>query len=108
MYAILLVVAMSVMGVLGDFFVKLAGHGPSYVDYRWLAAGAGVYALSTLGWFFAMKSVKLSILGVVYALTTALLLAALGVFYFDERLHAQEVLGVSLAVVAILLLHRVL
>jgi len=80
--------------VAGDFFVKLAGraeiHGSAVVNL-----GAAIYALTAIGWFYAMKFVKLSSLGVIYAVATVLFVVLLGVFYFHEKLNVYEIVALS-------------
>jgi drug/metabolite transporter (DMT)-like permease len=53
-----------------------------------------------------MRYVKLSVLGVLYAVTCAVLLVFLGVAQFHERLVWQEVMGVAFALVSLVLLSR--
>jgi drug/metabolite transporter (DMT)-like permease len=53
-----------------------------------------------------MKHIKLSSLGVIYSLTTVLLLVAIGVFYFHEKLNIYEIIGIVAAIVSVILLSR--
>ncbi len=106
MLPILGVAALAIIGVIGDFFIKLSGHGPKFMEVKWFILGFILYASTAIGWFWVMKYIKLSSLGIVYALTTMLCLVAVGVFYFHERLNAYEILGILMAVVSILLLSR--
>lgn len=109
MLPILGIIFLSILTVLGDFFIKLgADSGKSVFQSKWFFAGALLYALSAFGWFYVMKYVKLSSLGVLYSITTALLLVAVGVFYFKESLNLYEVLGVVVALGSIFLLARFL
>jgi multidrug transporter EmrE-like cation transporter len=48
----------------------------------------------------------MSTIGVIYSLSTVLLLAALGVILFNESLNRYEVTGIFFAVASILLLSR--
>ena len=64
-------VLLALVGVVGDFFVKLAGKEESF-DLKWLVLGALIYATTAIGWFFVMKHMKLVSLGVIYALSTIL------------------------------------
>ncbi len=105
-FYIFIVVLMSVFGVLGDYFIKLSGHSQKYILVKWFILGLSVYSLSAFGWFFVMKHIKLSTLGVYYALTTVILLVAVGVFVFKETLNASEIIGVLLAVASLILLAR--
>ncbi len=100
------IILLSLAGVIGDFFIKLAGNGSKYMEAKWFVLGALVYAATAFGWFYVMKHIKLSSLGVIYSLSTVLLLVALGVFYFHEKLNVYEILGISAAIVSIILLSR--
>lgn len=106
MRAILVVALLALVGVIGDFYIKLSGIGPKYIDTKWFVLGFIIYASTAFGWFYAMKQIKLSSLGVIYALTTALLLVVLGIFYFDEKLNAYELVGIATAIISLILLSR--
>ncbi len=106
MFNLLLVVFLSALGAFGDYLIALAGKGEKYVDFKLLIAGAITYVLLSLGWFFAMKNMKLSDLGVIYSTTTLLLLVFIGVVFFKEKLMWTEVLGVALAIASIFLVSR--
>ena len=73
---------------------------------RWFVAGCIMYVLSTFGWVYALRHIKLASIGVIYSLSIVILLAALGVFVFGETLNRREVVGFGFAVVAIVLLGR--
>lgn len=103
---ILFVIFLATVGVVGDFFIKLSGNGAKFMDVKLFVIGMLVYSSTAIGWFYAMKHVKLSYIGVLYSLTTVLLLVGIGVFYFHERMTAYEILGTVLAVFSIILLSR--
>jgi drug/metabolite transporter (DMT)-like permease len=105
MKSILLIILVTSVGVLGDFFIKLAGVDKA-THWRWLALGTVLYAATAIGWFRVMKHVSLSALGAIYALTTVLLLVAIGVAYFHERLNTYEVVGIVMAILSVVLLSR--
>jgi drug/metabolite transporter (DMT)-like permease len=92
--------------VAGDYFIKLASLASRPVLNRWFVAGCIMYVLSTFGWVYALRHIKLASIGVIYSLSIVILLAALGVFVFGETLNRREILGFGFAVVAIVLLGR--
>ena len=106
MNPILVVVFLAIVGVIGDFFIKLSGHGPKFMDVKWFIVGSLVYISTIAGWFYVMKHIKLSSLGVIYSLTTILFLVVIGVFYFHEKLNIYEIVGIITAIVSIILLTR--
>jgi len=104
-YAILLTIALSLVGVLGDFFINLSGEGKK-MDIRWFVIGFLIYASTAFGWYFAMRHARLSTLGVFYAVTTVLGLTLMSVLYFRESLTVAEGIGIFVAIVALVLLGR--
>jgi len=104
MKSFLIVVALAMLGVVGDFFIKLAGNNATKVDFKFLTIGSIIYFASAFGWLFAMRHLKLATLGTIYALATSLLLVVLGVGVFREQLRLQEIVGVVLAATSLALL----
>jgi drug/metabolite transporter (DMT)-like permease len=94
------------VGVAGDFFIKLAGAGKKYIELRWFFVGFCIYAATAFGWFFVMKHLKLSTLGVVYAISTVLFITAVGVFYYKESLSAYEMIGIVLGITSLVLMAK--
>lgn len=94
------------MGILGDSFLKVAGAGSKFVDWRFFALGFVLYALTAFGWFFALKHMKLATVSVYYSVFIILLSVAVGILYFKERLSVHEFLGIGLALVSLVLLSR--
>lgn len=103
---ILIVLALSAAGVFGDFLIKLASENTKPFLTKWFVLGAVVYAITAFGWTVAFKHLKVGTLGAFYALFTVLLLVALGVFYFNEKLNHYELTGIVLAIISIILLSR--
>ena len=106
MNPVIIVILLSLVGVIGDFFIKLAGNEQKSLGTAWFILGLLTYASTAFGWFYVMKHIKLSSLGVIYALATSLLLIIIGVFYFHEKLNMQEVIGMTMAIISIILLSR--
>ena len=104
--AVLVVALLSLMGVVGDFFLKLASEQEQAIWNRWFPLGAVIYACTAFGWVVAMRHMKLATIGVVYSLCMILLLAALGTIVFKERLNAAEAAGIAMAVGSLVLLSR--
>lgn len=93
----------AIIGVtlVGDYLIKLASQrqgGPTSFTF---AAGALLYALPAVGWFYLMRSHSLAAIGVYYSSATILILAGLGFFVFDEGFGLRELIGVSLAIAAV-------
>ncbi|MEI8206681.1 MAG: hypothetical protein WCG03_07375 [Kiritimatiellales bacterium] len=103
---ILAIIGIAVVTVAGDYFIKLASLANRPVQNKWFVAGCIIYVLSTFGWVFVLRHIKLASIGVIYSLSIVVLLAALGVFVFGENLNRFEIAGFGFAVIAIVLLGR--
>jgi len=105
--ASLIIIGLSLVGVLGDYFIKLSGNSEiKYVDLKLFIIGFVVYASTAIGWFFVMKHIKLSTLGVIYGGTTVVALTIVGVLFFKEHLNIYEIIGIIAGVSSIILLSR--
>ena len=104
--AVLVTVAFSVVGVVGDYFLKLASAQPNALRSGWFAVGFAVYASTAFGWVFVMRHLKLATIGVVYSVSMVLLLTAIGVVAFREPIGATEAAGIAMALGALVLLAR--
>jgi small multidrug resistance pump len=104
--AVLVTIAFSVIGVLGDYFLKLASAREQPLRTGWFYLGFALYASTAFGWVFVMKHLKLATISVLYSVSLVLLLTAIGVVLFRESLNYFEVIGIVLAVVSLVLLMR--
>jgi small multidrug resistance pump len=104
--AILVTIGFSMVGVLGDYFLKLASSQEKPLLSRWFYLGFAVYASTAFGWVFVMRYLKLGTIGVVYSVSMILLLTAIGAIGFRETLNGYEVLGLILAIASLVLLLR--
>ena len=101
------VIAASTVTVAGDYFIKLSGNSPDrFMDVKNFILGIFFYVVTGFGWFFIMKYIKLSSVGIIYGVTTAILLAIIGVVFFKENLNTYEIIGISLGIFALILLSR--
>ena len=104
--AIIVTVAFSVVGVVGDYFLKLASGHEQVLRTRWFYLGFALYASTAFGWVFVMRHLKLATISVVYSVSMVLLLTAVGVVLFGESLNRYELAGIVLAVASLVLLMR--
>ena len=104
--AVLVTIAFSVIGVLGDYFLKLASAREQTLRSTSFYLGFALYASTAFGWVFVMKHLKLATISVLYSVSLVLLLTAMGVVLFRESLNYLEVIGIVLAVVSLVLLMR--
>jgi drug/metabolite transporter (DMT)-like permease len=104
--AVLVTVAFSVVGVVGDYFLKLASEREQPLGSGWFYLGFALYASTAFGWVFVMRHLKLGTISVLYSVSMILLLTAVGVVMFRESLNWFELAGIGLAVAALVLLMR--
>jgi small multidrug resistance pump len=104
--AIFVTIGFSLVGVLGDYLLKLASARKDPLRSGWFYVGFAVYASTAFGWVFVMRHLKLATIGVVYSVSMILLLTAIGVVAFRETLNAPEIVGLVMAVASLILLIR--
>jgi small multidrug resistance pump len=104
--AILVTVGFSIIGVAGDYLLKLASDQENPLRSKWFYLGFAVYASTAFGWVFVMRYLKLGTIGVVYSISMILLLTGIGVVVFREPLNGYEILGLILAFASLILLIR--
>jgi multidrug transporter EmrE-like cation transporter len=104
--AILVTLAFSVIGVVGDYFLKLASGQTHSLRSLWFYIGFALYASTAFGWVFVMKHLKLATISAVYSVSMVLLLTAIGVVSFRETLTAWEIAGLLMAIGSLVLLMR--
>lgn len=106
--AIVVTVALSIMAVIADYFLKRAtGFADPYKTW-WFVIGLIIYSATAFGTVFVFQHIKLAIAGVVYSVSFVLFLTALGVLFFNETLKAQEALGIVMAATSLVMLGRFL
>jgi small multidrug resistance pump len=104
--AILVAATMSAVGILGDYFLKRASEAQQPLGTRAFVIGFVLYASTAVAWTFVMRHLTLATIGVIYAMCMILLLALMGVVVFNEPLHRSEIVGIVLALAALVLLAR--
>ena len=104
--AVLVTAGFSALGVLGDYFLKLASGLKAPLRSGVFLVGFLVYSSTAFGWVFVMRHLKLATVSVVYSMSMILLLTGLGVFVFREPLSLREGFGLVLAIASLVLLVR--
>ena len=99
-----ILLAVTIATLVGDYFIKTAGQRPGGLLSREFVAGMILYSLPAIGWFFLMRSHSLAVIGVLYSVSTLILLATLGAFVFKEAFGLREAIGVSLALLSVVIM----
>lgn len=104
--AVLVTIGFSIIGVVGDCFLKLASSRDQPLKSGWFYLGFAFYASTAFGWVFVMRHLKLATIGVLYSVSMILLLTTIGVASFKEPLSTYEITGIVLAIASLVLLMR--
>jgi small multidrug resistance pump len=104
--AILLTAALSLLAVIGDYFLKRASDADAPFRTTAFLTGFVIYASTAFGTVFVFRHLKLATSGGIYAVCFVLMLTALGIVGFRETLRPSEILGLGMAVGALVLLTR--
>jgi len=102
----LIILFLTGVGVFADSLLKTSGQGEKFIEWRWFWPGLIIYASTAFGWFYVMKHIKLSTLGVFYAVSTVILLTLVSVVFFKENLNMMEGIGIIMAITSLILLSR--
>ena len=104
---IALAIGLSILGVTADTLLKAASQQPQPFLNPWFILGCLTTLSFAVGWVFLMQVMKLGTAGVLYAVSSSLLLVVVGYLVFGERLSSAEVTGVAMAIGAVFLLGRI-
>ena len=104
--AVVVTLVFSAVGVLGDYFLKLASRDKAPLQTPWFYVGFVLYAATAFGWVYVMKYLKLGTISVLYSVSMVVLLTAIGAIVFRETLSYYDMAGLVLAVAALILLVR--
>lgn len=104
--AVVVTMIFSIVGVTGDYFLKLASNYNNPIRSGWFYIGFALYASTAFGWVFVMKHLKLATISVLYSVSIIILLTAVGFVFFKEVLNPYEIAGLVLAVASLVLLAR--
>ena len=103
---ILAMAGIVIVTIIGDWALKMASLREGFSGGWHITLGMAMYMLSGFGFVVAMRHMSLASVGVWYAVLTILMMTALGVFVFGERLSAREIIGVGFALISLSLMTR--
>lgn len=103
---ILVTLAFSLIGVAGDYFLKLASQTENSFRSPWFYVGFTLYASTAFGWLYVLKHLKLATISLVYSVSMVVMLTAVGVVFFKETLSTYEIIGMVMAIGSLVLLSR--
>ena len=103
---LIITIAFSILGVVGDYFLKLASEHTNPLKNGTFYVGFVVYASTAFGWVYVMRHLKLATIGAVYSVSMILLLTSIGAVVFRQPLSAYEIVGLAMAICSLFLLMR--
>lgn len=98
----------AIVVILGDYYIKRAADDALSLTSNLFLAGSALYLVSAGMWYFAMRHITLAQAGVAYSMLTLVALCVIGAVVFGEELRMREYVGIGFAVLAMLLMTRVL
>jgi small multidrug resistance pump len=104
--AVIVTAGLSLLAVIGDYFLKRASAAETPFRTRMFLIGFVIYASTAFGTVFVFRHLKLATSGVVYSVCLVLMLTLLGIVGFRETLKPGEMLGIAMAIGALVLLTR--
>lgn len=104
--AILITAGLSLLAVIGDYFLKRASSAEAPFKTAAFITGFVIYSSTAFGTVYVFRHLKLATSGGIYAVCLVVMLTLLGVVEFRETLRPPEILGLCMAVCALVLLTR--
>ncbi|MFT3690681.1 hypothetical protein [Paenirhodobacter sp.] len=96
-----ILIAIIALTAAGDFAIKHAsGRADPFTSWQFLS-GIILYGLPAIGWLLLMREYSLAQIGVIYSSATILILTALGVFMFGEKVNPKQLAGIAAAIASI-------
>lgn len=105
-FPLVVTIAFSIVGVVGDYLLKLASEQRNPLRSGTFYLGFIVYASTAFGWVYVMRHLKLATIGAVYSVSMIVLLTGIGVVAFRQPLNVYEVVGLGMAMGSLILLMR--
>ena len=98
---------MALIIIIADTLLKVAADAGRPALSGIVVGATVLYAVSAVIWLVVMRHMTLTQAGVIYSVVSLLALAAIGVFWFGEKLHMREITGIGFAIAAMVLMVRV-
>lgn len=93
-------ILLALLTVSGDYFVIMSIKKPEMMAVL-LFGGVFLYGITAFGWRYMFQNTSIAAAAVLYSSLTTILMVLLGVLVFKEVLSVRTVLGVGLAIAAV-------
>ncbi len=104
MKSLLILGAIVLLTILGDYALKYASLKMSPFASTWFAGGAFLYGMTAIGWVALMRSHDLAQIAVLYSAATIVALTLVGIVSFGEMLSGKQVVGLLAALLSVVLM----
>ena len=98
----------AVVIIVADILLKIAADRGHPLHHYMVVIGCLLYFFSAIMWYRSMQHVGLAQAGIAYSMFSLLILAAIGHFWFGEQLVVRELGGIGCALLAMVLMVRVI
>jgi drug/metabolite transporter (DMT)-like permease len=102
----LISIAMIIITILGDYFIKKASVLQHFTGWKLLVLGGILYGLSALGWFYVYRSTKFFTVGAIHSFGIIVMTILLSVLIFKEKISGSEIFGLILGIISLAILLR--
>lgn len=96
--------AIVVLTILGDYALKYASLKVTPFANSWFIGGAGLYAMTAVGWVALMRNHDLAQIAVFYSAATIIALTLVGIVSFGEILSGKQIVGLLAALLSVVLM----
>jgi drug/metabolite transporter (DMT)-like permease len=104
MHSYVLLAFVVVLTVVADYALKNASLQTSPFVSGWFASGAMLYGATAIGWIALMRTHDLAQIAVLYSAATIIALTLLGIVSFGETLSKKQIIGLSAALLSVVLM----
>lgn len=100
----LISIAMVLMAIIGDYYIKKASMLSSFNGWKLLVLGGLLYGFSAIGWFYVYRTTKVFTVGAIHSFGIIIFSILLSLVIFKEKINGWEILGLVLGIISLGLL----
>jgi len=104
MNSYLFLIFVIVLTISGDYALKYASLKSSPLVSGWFVLGALLYGATAIGWIALMRTHDLAQIAVLYSSATIVALTLVGILSFGETLTMKQLIGLSAALLSVVLM----
>ena len=104
MNSCLFLIFVVVLTICGDYALKYASLKISPYVSGWFVLGSLLYGATAIGWIALMRTHDLAQIAVLYSSATIVVLTLVGIFSFGETLSIKQIVGLSAALLSVVLM----